>query len=744
MGVYFSAFLLGFLSLLIELVLIRALSYTLNSAVAWMCVSSALFGIGVSGVLFEWRKPSPAVLWRALGISLFTLPNIHNLLSLNGGSLWTVVNYAVLIAALTFPFALIGWMVLELFAKTEAHAGRIYFFDLAGAAMGSAAAYFLIGPLSPAKVLILAGWACFVFSFRGRPRLFWGIALLVWAAVLFRAAPPTWSEFNHKASKRLSYLISQSEIERSLWTTGAKIDVIRTIEGNRHVIYDGGEMVSTIYPFDGDYGRLRKELPERIYTDFWNPSVLASHFLKENTGARVLAIGAAGGQEIKASVLFGARKVEVVELVGELLDLGKTTFAEFNGGIFLRPEVQLTSGDGRAYLAKQPKGSYDIIQLNSTHGSSSRGSSMGALQISPLFTVEAFQEYFSHLSDDGILHLTFFYYPRVINTMEAAWDKNRRPDLRKHVLVIQSGKFDYLTTVLVKMKPWTVEEVNKVEALFSMAKPNQHFEIAENPTGKGRLPDEFFNGQWPRIAANIPYRIFPATDDQPYFKFLRTSPFVPERIDHPAITADVFHYLYEWQHEGLAGDIYTLVALGLGCLVIFGIAIIVAAVKFSLSKHRWSEAAYFFVGGFSFIALETYLVHRASMWLGAPGLSLAVALGVVLLAAGIGGGINRLRATHACLLAAAVATTALLIPTGWPVLLCLMATGLCMGFPFVAGVHSMKLEGKARANAFLISGIGSGIGGYCATVLSLLWGFWAVLAVASAGYLLAAIAALRK
>lgn len=744
MGIYISAFLLGFLSLLIELVLVRALAFTLNSAVAWMCVSSALFGIGVSGALFEWRKPPKAWLWRSLGLSLLTITTIHNLLALGGHDLWTVFNYVLLIAVLTIPFTLIGWMVLELFAQENAHAGRIYFFDLVGAAFGSAAAYFLIGPLSPSWILILAGWACFVFSFSGKTRFVAGGFAVAWTAAVLTFAPPQWSEFSHKTSKRLSWLYSQNEVERSLWTTGARIEIVKTPEGYRHMIYDGGEMISTIYPFDGDFKRLRNELSKRLYLEFWNPGVLTSHYLKEGKGSHVLTVGAAGGQEIKGALLFGASSVEVIELLGDLLNLGKTAYSTINGGIFLRPEVKLNSGDARAYLKKQPLGSYDIIQLNSTHGTSSRGSSMGALQISPLFTVEAFEDYFSHLNDDGILHLTFFYYPRLATTMSEAWEKLGKKDLRKHVLVIQSGKRDHLTTVLVKMIPWTEQEVQKIVDLYQLAQPVTHYEMVENPTGLGRLPDEFFNGQWRKIADQVPYRIFPATDDKPYFKFLRKTPFVTERTNAPWITPDAAFYLYEWQAGGLAGDVYTLFALGLGCMIIFGIAFVVAASKFNLAKDRWSEATYYFATGFSFIALEMYLVHRTTLWLGSPGFAMTVALGTVLLGAGIGGAINRLSAPAACLLALGISAVTLVVPTGWWIFICLLMTGLCMGFPFVAGLKTMGLEGRARANAFLISGIGSGIGGYCATVFSLIWGFSAVLIVACVGYLTAAMFGFRR
>jgi hypothetical protein len=70
--------------------------------------------------------------------------------------------------------------------------------------------------------------------------------------------------------------------------------------GRKHVAYDGGTQSSDFFPFDGDFQALRRDLPNRLAFQFWRRGVLASHYLKRDSGHRALIIGSAGGQETSA------------------------------------------------------------------------------------------------------------------------------------------------------------------------------------------------------------------------------------------------------------------------------------------------------------------------------------------------------------------------------------------------------------------------------------------------------------
>lgn len=738
-GIYARALFCGFLALLVELVLARVLDYSLNSFASWLCISAALFGVGLGGFLYTWRPFQKGWNWFLLGLILIVFPKLHNALSFEG-DIWKVAaNYSVLVLLLSAPFALAGMALLQIFSRSEASASQIYFFDLVGGALGALAAYFLIGPLAPGQILALTGLGCLVISQGGIRQKFAGVLCLPFCWLIY-SAKPFWWEFEAKSAKRFSSFLESAKPERTLWTPLARVDIVDWNNGRKQMVYDGGEMVSTIYPFDGDFAKFRSQIFEKVHTDFWSPSVVVSHYLKEGTAPKVLALGAAGGQEVKAALTFGASAVDVVEIMGELTQLSQTEYSSINGGIFLRPEVRVFTRDGREHLRSLGEKQYDIIQLFSVHGSSSRGSSMGALQISPLVTVEAFSDYFSHLSGDGILHLNHPYYPRLITTISEAWEKLGKGPLRSHVVVVQSGgQRDYLTTVLVKMSPWSTDEISRLHEFYTRSSTGgRSFKIQEDPLGAGHLGDQFFDGRWREVDKNLPYRIFPATDSKPYFKFLRKSPFVVEAVEGAAVTPDIEFYLNQWRTGMIPGDVYPLVLMAIGAICVFVFVLQIACHQYGRRKRRWSEAAYFFLTGFGFIALETFFVYRATLWLGSPHAAMALGLGLALVFAGIGGLLSRWNRLWTCGLTVVAAVLASFLAHGSLVLPALALVGLFMGMPFIAGVKSMGLSGNSRAQAFLISGIGAGFGGMGAVFVSLIFGFPAVLLSACAAYLTAA------
>src|SRR5690606_14628525 len=121
----------------------------------------------------------------------------------------------------------------------------------------------------------------------------------------------------------------------------------------KHVAYDGGSQTSRFTPFDGDVEALRRRLdadPSLTSESFWQRGVLAAHHLQRDSGAEVLVIGSAGGQETLAALLYGARRVDAVEMVQAVVDLATGPYSEFIGRLFEREEVHVHVDEGRSFL----------------------------------------------------------------------------------------------------------------------------------------------------------------------------------------------------------------------------------------------------------------------------------------------------------------------------------------------------------------------------------------------------------
>src|ERR1019366_507779 len=190
------------------------------------------------------------------------------------------------------------------------------------------------------------------------------------------------------------------------------------------------------------------------------------HYLKRDTGARVLVIGSAGGQETKAALVYGAARVDAVELVPTVVELGTGRYSHYIGDIFHNPAVYAQAGEGRSFLRHSDR-QYDIIQMYSNYTNLSVAQGTGALAPEYLQTVEAYQEYFSHLTPNGVLHINHHAFPRMITTAALAWKRMGRTDFQRHVAVYISEAEPFLPTLLIKMQPWTAAELNELNVFLA-------------------------------------------------------------------------------------------------------------------------------------------------------------------------------------------------------------------------------------------------------------------------------------
>ena len=313
--------------------------------------------------------------------------------------------------------------------------------------------------------------------------------------------------------------ISKIDIVNVVADATDAIDVASGGNGNqrlrfKHIAYDGGSQSSHFFPFDGDLTALRERLeadPASVTDHFWQHGVLASHWLKRDRGSVVLVIGSAGGQETKAALLYGASRVDAIEMVGEVVDLGLGRYADFTGRIFHRPEVHVQVGEGRSFLRSTDR-VYDIIQIFSNHTSSSIASGSGAMASVYLQTTDAYREYFKHLAPDGILHVNHHVYPRMITTAARAWRELGRSDFQRHAIVFEIPmEQDTLPTLLIRMSPWTADEVAALQGFFSrtsIAEPDGS-RLVENPVHpeESFLPAAIYSGEFPlALATRAAYR----------------------------------------------------------------------------------------------------------------------------------------------------------------------------------------------------------------------------------------------
>lgn len=773
-------FLMALTTLMLELTLVRVFDVIWYANMAYMVITLAMFCFGLSGVYSSIRpiinddrvRFYLALLAFLLGVTALAILPAMNLLPFNFTVLYKepvkgMAYFLVMYFMLALPFFLSGLSFTIIFSKFSGRIQSLYFWDLVGAAIGCVILVPLLPPIGPGGLLFLACalglWASALFTEnRG-----WSAAALI-AGVCVVAIPflhDGYFEFKHHMEKRgVMSALERGRVEVSKWDPVSKIDVIDQPSFNRkHVAYDGGTQSSFIFPFDGDYAKLRSMMPDETPRHFGGQNVYISHYIKRDTDQKVLIIGSAAGQETKAALMYGASHVDAVELVGFVVRLGKELYADYNGGIFNHPKVNAIVGEGRSFL-RASSDRYDIIQMFSNHTSSSIAAGTGAMATTYLQTAEAYIEYFTHLKDDGILHINHHIYPKMITTAALAWKRLGRTDFRDHVLVFQAqGRIaDTLPTLLIKMTPWTPEEVDGLRDFFKGVEG-----IVEDPIHPEQsfLSDVFYSGSMPRdLLAKMEYRAAASTDDKPYFNFLRKKikKFSAEPGNYMTFsTAAILNK--QLKRSYFPRDVIHLIITGIAS-ILFSVIFIFVPLFFSRAgRASWdgkvSALSYFSCLGAGFIIFELVFIQIFMKLIGYPLYTYSTVVFAILLAAGLGSycsgrmGVSP-QARWTLPFAGVLVTGILLLVIHQPVfqiflqsgeairiavaIALIFPLGFFLGMPFPLGILTIEKQPTgAIAWAWAMNGLFTVIGGILSVLFSIFLGFRITLVAALLIYVLA-------
>ena len=119
---------------------------------------------------------------------------------------------------------------------------------------------------------------------------------------------------------------------------------------------------------------------------------------------RVLVVGVGGGFDILTALRYDAREVTGVEINGATLDIVTRVYRDYCGAWSKHPRVRLIEDEGRHHLAVHPD-RYDILQLSGVDSYSGTPGAAHVFSESYLYTAEAFDLYFSRLTENGILNV---------------------------------------------------------------------------------------------------------------------------------------------------------------------------------------------------------------------------------------------------------------------------------------------------------------------------------------------------
>ena len=784
-----AIFLVSLSTLAFEVLLTRVFSIAQWNHLSFMVISIALFGFGASGTflsIVDIRKyrqqtyPVSGVTLAAL-LSLYSATALISFVSLNNlpldyfrlpvepvQSLYLLSAYLLL----ALPFFFSGIIIAIGYTTAPQKAGLVYFASMAGSALGAIAPVPLLPllgesklviisaliPLIPAAIatlkvspkkdlkiqhpwlsqtVVIAGWlGCLCFSIFLLSRA--GSALIQIKPSPFKALSQVLQFPKTRIVESKTSIRGKTERVRTPYirfAPGLSLKYTKTLP-DQHAVYSDGDNPVVLYEFKG-------KNDSRFATAMLSYS---GYFLMQSP-ENVLLIESGGGSAIASAVASGAELITIIEQRPDLANILRRHY---------RMSVIIESP--RVFLA-QNRGHYDIIQVENW-GASMPGAD--ALNQDHLFTLEAFGEYWNHLTASGVVIISrkLLLPPsdslRLWGTAYEALKKNAVARPGEHLALLRN--FDTFTLLVSKsqvniqriikfcrqnnfdpvfmdgMQPEMANRFNVFDAPFHFQKINQL--AAAYQSGR---QDDFFRMYLLDVAPQSDKRPFPA-------RFLKW----PKAISLYKSLGSRFYVLL------MSGEIVISVIFVEALIVAISLLIIpLFLITRGSPRPNVSQVVYFWGIGAGFMFVELYFIKSFILIVGDPVISFTVVVSAILIFSSLGGlwaqsKNNRdIKFAMAALIGTLILTVVtfelsvahilkLFVTLRYVIaILFLLPIGFFMGLPFPLGMRQILNSPVQRAYAWSVNGCASVLSSIIAAQVAISFGIPLIAAGAVLTYLLA-------
>ncbi|MDP9114496.1 MAG: hypothetical protein M3O20_12555 [Acidobacteriota bacterium] len=744
-------------TLILELSLTRIFSVVFYYHFAFLAISIALFGLGSGGVFSYVVVARRGHLYSKLGVL-----GLANALSVVA-SLWFILSrpselgYGTLAAvyiASALPFFLAGTVVSIAMSEAIERVDRAYFFDLAGAAAGCLVLIPFLNTFGGPNTVIAAG-------------VFYAIAAAIWfhqagnfrrraVAVLVALLLVVLMVANgrlHVLDVRVAKGEKLPPEKFVAWNSFSRVGVT-TNRGYTSIVIDADAATALA---DKDWDHLTAQ--ERRDLSHDGPGF--PYYLRP--GAKTLVIGAGGGYDVARSLASGSRDITAVEINPIIANkIMRGRFAEESHRLYFRPEVHLAIEDGRSFVRRSAE-KYQVLQATLVDTWASTAAGAFALSENNLYTTDAFYDYLTHLTPDGMLVFTRWGFDppreslRLITLAMEALARVGQTDPARHVMVVRDDAaklygWGAQDTVLISLEPFTGADIARAKQLLSETK----LEAVYLPGDGSNTPfaQLLTSPNPPAFWHSYRYDVSPVSDDRPFF-FYTVQP------------RDLWNFVKNANTESADYKVnraipllFALVAVSIGAtLLIVILPRLLLGTRLPKQQGVFLFLMYFLCLGAGYILIQVALIQKFVLLLGHPTYALTVIVFSMLVASGAGsfwsrrviaGNDTRLMRVLAgvAVLVAVLAFAAPALTAGavsWPLPAKMLITALAiapaaffMGMPFPSGLRRLEERHSPSVRwAWSLNAAASVLGSGGAIVLAIYTGLQATLLFGGALYLIA-------
>lgn len=693
---YFGVFLISMAVLVLEFNLTRVLSVSLWYNFAFMIISIALLGFGISGVflakikLFERKNVnlSVSLLSVFFGVSVILSFYLMNKIPLDPFSLLSdkiqLIYLPIYYILITIPFFFAGLIIALLITTFREKVHKLYFSDLLGA--GLACFIFILsvplfgGEGTIAVVSIIGFISAIIFSYKKYKKISLVALGLILILVIILFSNSNVLKISVSPNKKI---VNLAELRPDLkilteWNSFSKVDVVsdedEPADGYRLYIgvIDAGN-ANTNIPFV-------KSLPiTRKPADASNLA-FANKTYGTDSSRNVFIIGSAGGGEILVSLYHKAKKVVGVEINGILNNLISNKLSYWTGPLIKNNKsVELITNDARAEINKRDE-NFDVII--SAHTISSSAVSSGAMNMveNYVLTKEAVSEYINKLTDSGVLYISrpetqLFKLITTLKTVDseifnesdnkndifviadASDFKNKIICFRRRIssFEAESGK-SFLAGVIYKKNGFSEEEISNIKSeaidlgleLLYYNGIDTDYSLSTKDF-KNLIESDDLNKEIQKIKDSYNLDIRPATDNRPFFD--NNIGFAGLNLQNiKEVLSQDEKAIFALKDKPVAE--VTIIVLLIQIAIISFLFLILPFVfrkKSNLDSNKPSPSKssskyfiiYFSLLGLGYIMAQISMMQKFTLFLGQPVYTMLTVISTMLVASGIGSRVSK-------------------------------------------------------------------------------------------------------
>ena len=480
-----TVFLVSLVTISVELALMRELALRFWEHLAWLIISIALLGFGVSGTIL-------LILQRFSRLTLPTLRHFSLLglalcipLSLGLGQsvnldliqmVWQPIQFlriGLLELAFTLPFIFSGMYIGLALQDDPARVPGHYGASFIGSGLGGVLVLPLLFVFSPRLIM----WGCAVLilaasfaGIRGAVRIVGGIGATLLVALMIWLLPRSTQVSDHKDLPQLMAMPGSEIVAHRSGPQGL-VQIV-----NAPAFHGApGLALNNTSPLPDQLlvlldGQLAGTLYENGTADdfaFLDNTTMALAYQMQEPPSRVLIGPEAGTDQLGLALYHGAEQITALTDNSSLARMKMIDLAPQIGDLYTQPQVALLTATLRGYLYNS-ESFYSLIDLPLT------GEDFGGFRsatTNALLTLDTLRKCFSQLEEDGLLSITTHAHVppreslRLINLFADLLKVSNR-DPSTHLAVIRS----WATVTLVAAKTGiTAEQAARIRS-FSEAR----------------------------------------------------------------------------------------------------------------------------------------------------------------------------------------------------------------------------------------------------------------------------------